>query len=420
MEPKQYPLKGGLFPLIALLLALLAMVGLFSVLRPEAALLDAAGESLEELEERDETLLRLVSLLRTGRLVATEKGKEVLTVTGDGETRCLSLRGETKLSLYRRGDELLLKPEEGEATGGKTEDFFPWLATLTDPELRLLLGAFATACDPRLTSDALLLECEGLFETADPSLTKEKTDFSHGEEEGTATLYRLHAEGETAAEAVALLEEFRSTEALFHLLSALAEENEARREAISAFFAGEGEFYGALTEESTLTASLTVFDGLLRRGEITLKGKDAALTLSLTLNGTDAALVLTATYGESVTSLALTDSVTEDEKSYLRELGVTLTENGESRESRFRFSWGKSKNDLALRLTLTDTEYYFRGTLEENKKDRVIFTLSRIEKNKENILPLPLQFTLTEEEEALELPDRDAAFPAPVAEGEEG
>ncbi|MBQ4036577.1 MAG: hypothetical protein IJC84_00450 [Clostridia bacterium] len=418
MEPKQYPLKGGLFPLIALLLALLAMVGLFSVLRPEAALLDAAGESLEELEERDETLLRLVSLLRTGRLVATEKGKEVLTVTGDGETRCLTLRGETRLSLYRSGDELILKPEEGEVTGGKADAFFPWLATLTDPELRLLLGAFVTWTDPRLTNDALLAECEALFEAAEPTLTKEKTDFSHGEEEGSAELYLLSAEGETAAGAVALLKELRSDAALLQLLASLAEENGARREAIASFFAGEGDFYEAVAKDPSLTAELTVFDGLLRRADMTLKGKDAALALSLTLDGTASGMVITATHGEAVSSLALTDSVTEDDRSYLREIGITLTENGEARETRIRFSWGKSKNDLALRLTLTDTEYYFRGTLDENKKSRVIFTLSRIEKDKENILPLPLQFTLTDEEEALTLPDKDADFSAPAAEGE--
>lgn len=450
--------NGGIFPLLALVLLFVTVFGFFGQMDPTREMKRAYEKTVEILSEEEEEIRFLRQCLMQGKTTLS-LGKETVTYQADlPRAASLSFAGKGYgAALTSHGDRLILSSEEllSENRAAKRQDAVSefWTGAFVESEClseetRMLVGLYLALTDPSFLEAGDLFEntAEDLLEIASPDCKKEKNTLTVGEEELSVkdisylfssedlkkmwTLFSAEAKKEGFLEAVV---------SAYACLCATEEKavSEEKREAIRDFLNGEGKTHKAFAEvflsaESEGKLSFHLYKGKvigigfsLKSGDVKANGEilfgnpvegASMRSLSLSVKKED----------ETVFSLALSAAIREDsETAFVREWNVAvtdtknflLTDKTES-QGKIRFSWGRVKKDIGLRLVLDEKEIALGGQLKEYKEGKTCeFSLSRLEVDRENRLQgKTLTVTLSPSADGISVPKAEQPlFP----EGEE-
>lgn len=443
-ENRRRARRGGIFPYIAFFLAVFTLVTAFLDLSPSRALKSAIRGTQKEWEEREEVLAFLSQVLREGGIQVEGKSFDLSYYGNLPEAAYLSLsNGDGDLSFYSQDDELILESQalldsplsaDREGAASKIDESALVSQEFPEKEILFLLRAYLALTDPALTQGTLSSAVSRVGNKLFGSAKREKGYFLVEGEEVSATKisYTLEADdfsrGLAAFQKEGEKEEVRDAVlAVFTALNALTGNptTKENKDAIETFFKGEGEKYDAFarTLESGDSRGEAVF--WIRSGSLvgmewslSLEGVTASLSLSLGKNikGSKESCLEWQWQrdGEEAVAFSLSHRMVEDsKKACIREVEWDFC--GE--EGKIRYSWGKTKGDLGLRVITPEKEINFRGELKEYKKRKKIsFVLSAVEENRENRLSSPLTLILTREGK---IPAMPAAKGPLFPEGEE-
>ena len=413
------PPRVGIFPCLVLALALVTLILFFVDTRPGTVLSRAAKKTADSLESP--VLSMLYKASQHGTLTATGKG-ETVTYIADLPARALVQKeGEGAFSLHLEQDSAAITLP-AQFSGARTAERKQLSAILQENNLalsaedRVRLRLWSALCDPDLaapkTRTALSL-----------ALQKEK-----GKAKIASSLY-LDKDGEEVScravvytydskRALTFLQTFFDNASFDEIgagleaLYALQNETLAveRRQAIAYAFAPLGTettfILSAMSDPSaTLTVTHCMASGALVETRIDLSSPRLTLTGALRYGvGGKAGDVTRGSFsvtkdGAEALSLSFLARVTEDtKKAFLSEAEYSLTDAtglftesaDQSLSGKMRFSLGKEKKDIGLRLVAGDSETYFRALLNEKAdQNGVSLTLNSWEENRRNTLRHP-------------------------------
>ncbi len=415
--------RGGIFPFLAFFLAVFTLVAALLDLSPDRALKSAIQNTKKDWNHREEALVFLSRVLREGS-VRVEGESFDLKYDADlpGEAALRLAQGDVDLELYAGEDELvwdsralLDSPLSGKRDDAakKIEESALGFCQFPEEQTLSLLRAYLALTDPDLLDGELSSALSRVGSKLFGSAKREKGDFLVEGEKLRATKISYLMEKENFTQGLAALQkEGRKEEvqnsvlAMFTALNALTGTSQTLedRDAIQAFLKGEGERYASFAralegEDSRGEAVFWIRSGRLIGMEWSfhLEGITASLSLCLgqSIKGSEESRLQWQYQrnGEEPRSVTLSHRIVEDsKKACIREVEWNLS----GQEGKIRYSWGKTKGDLGLRLITAEKEIAFRGQMKEYKKGKFLcFQLSGVEENRENCLSSPLTFTLT-------------------------
>lgn len=409
--------KGGIgFSLIlAVILLIWTLCGFLGELSPSRNLLQAWDQTREDLAEKEEVSLWLLSTAKNGSLAISREEDVIFSYRAAlPEKAKLTFEDDQEISLYSNGEKLILTGSELPSgyVADRADAAVLWedgpFSQAVPENLFSLFRIYLNLTDPQKEENEKQLEeiARVLWKSADPRRDSAEWAYSHEGQEKTVggssytfdsesltrLLETLAKEGEKEENRAAI----SSFARLFFALSgqALSAEEEAN---LADFVCGRGERYENLMEE-VAKGNLVLTFGIKSGRVIGLSAdfstdsrsasfrldfgekpkKSTAVSLNFTLSDSE---------GE-VLSFVLQDRILEDtRRAYIREWGITTSENGEKSQQTVRFSWGKEKDDLGLRFITSEGEVNFRGELIRHKRGKELsFCISRIEENRRNIL----------------------------------
>ncbi len=418
---------GGIFPVLAVILCFVTVISFFGAQDPQRELRQAWENTAEEFSEDEKTLIFLKDSLLQGSVdVSSEQESFSYTARLPEEAR-LSFGGENyNASLTSKGEKLALLSAElldavrvGER-GGAVQDFFESAyleSNVLSEEVKWILGMYLSLGDPDLLAleDRIGTVAEALWGIAEPSCKRESAKITVSEKEIKVKniIYTLDSEDLkkmwTLFSAEAKKEDLQnSVVALYRAIFAVEEKglSAAKEEAIRAFLRGEGEMHQRFNEVFLSPQSQAKFifsvyknrviqmNASLKSGDVTVagdvffgeKGSEAEERRAefSVLNGETA--LFSAKLSAHITENSAHAFVREWNWNIADEKNVLLEGKNET-AGKIRYSWGKSKKDLGLRVVLDEREVTFGGTLSEYKfGKRCKFDLIRMELDRKDLL----------------------------------
>ncbi len=418
--------RGGAFaPLLALLLALITVFGIFGAANAEKSLVRAMKKTEKRWEKREELLLFVTDVLfREGTLsIKQDKASVDYAIGNDGWI--LSQKGAEEnfvLQGDRKQNTLFYSPETLAAVyGGDWNEAAERLSatalsdqSLTEGEWEALETAVALT-EPGLYDALSLVEkrMKDLWQKSNPEVRKERDSRKLGKDTQKGERYTVTWDSKAMTKLLKALAKYGKREEEQALASALydtffcladGEINKKDKEALLQFLRGEGEAYAEMLRLSQEDKTSGKADFFVVKGEI-LHFEFSFSLQDTTLQGewewgesikdsTKTSMYLSLEQKNKGTlSLTLTDTLMENSDSALvREAAWNLRDSQGSyfkkgdNEGKIRFSYGKEKGDLGLRLIKEQDELVFRGTLEEYQKGKSVkLLLNQVEKNKEPV-----------------------------------
>lgn len=457
---RENPTKGGIFPLLAVVLLVSTVIGLVLDLDPERELLLAWEETREILTEDEADLLFLRDGLVSGSVTAERKDGSLSYMANLPESARLVFGGNGyRADLSAVGDKLVFSSSElsdgsrGGDRRGAAAAFFQspyYEADVLPAEIEALLAVYLSMTEPAFVSSAETIGrvAGELWDVADADCTKESASLTVGEETLSVkdVVYRFGPE-EFKRIWTLFTTEGKKTElqdavcAVYAAMSALdgkalSAEKEA---AIRSFLNGESDTFHEvgrvfLSESSSGEMRFSIYDGRvvgisfsLKSGDCTARGE---LFLGKTVkNDEKKTLNFSVKNGEKETlSIALSAAVTENgDRAFVREWSWDVRdENGillcdkTAAKGKIRFSWGKEKKDVGLRFATEDKTVIFGGTLNEYEEGKICkFVLGRLEVDRENLLAgRSLTVTLSPSADGIALPEATLPLFPPAEERE--
>ncbi|MBR2615939.1 MAG: hypothetical protein IKC69_04610 [Clostridia bacterium] len=433
---------GGIFPLLAVALTVVSLVGLFSYLSPASALSRALEKTEKIWAKKENVLLFVGSALQSGSLSVEGDGLSLQyeAALPDGASLEMKKGGED-VGLYAGGDEVVLETSllEDVLSDERVGAYAAWCESAfveAGREETALMPLFLAASDPALSDEKSMENLtDELYRAAKPSVEREKTELL-GKSEQSATRYRISLSSERlsacAKTLTRALEKEASRAALgarLDLMLSLLPAVEGVHLSSEALLADKAlEAFCEAAEESELTLDFYVCGGVVAAFGLEGEWDGATLSLSLFLGEKPAkeeqSLTLTLSPdGEEELVLRAKGAVTDDsEQAFIRTFSYELTDSSdtylaEKKSGEVRFSWGRARGDVGMRLITPEGEWNVGGTVEEYKEKKSIrLCLSRFERNKENLLEGELSLHISPEAEPKEPPEADGAL---FSEGEE-
>lgn len=404
------------------------LISLILYCLPSSALSRAVEQTAAEWEERESVFLFLSECCDSGSAELTRSGKSLISYRAAEGVRALSF-GET-LSLTERSDGVTLTSPRLSAPHGAPRsalrdqfDSTGLPALLGESESKVLQAYLSFAApEARRAFSGLSDTASTLISAASPTVTRAENTLTVGQTSlpVTDTVYSFDAEGITRA--VAALQEMLSEEEkraefayLSRVLSALVGTSTVLESEL-----GDAAYMTALSEslksDQASTLSYSVSDGRLVQLRLFLQGKvtrEFVLFFGESPEATQRFFQWSETDPEgAVRTVLLEDTVLEDsDRAYIRQWTRTDSARG---DVTVRFSWGREKGDLGLRFILPEREINFRGEMVSYRPEkRIEIKISRIEENKQNLIPgAPLMLTVTSEEpEPIALPAESVPIP---------
>ncbi len=431
------PARGGLgLPLLALILSVCTLISLCLFLLPAQRVKRALGKTLSSLQEREEGVLEPLSLLGEGSVALEGEGLRFSRLAKEGATLASFDRGEVEFTVSSQGQEVTLSSSALEENLTETAPS-PWVALqesgllseeIAQEERTLLPVLFALTDADALELDPVFSLLGKAISVGKGSLSSQKGEYALGSEGISATVYtdtytarrlenafkRFAKEGEKPEVQRAVL----SKAALLFALGG-KEPDRAMEENLSLFLSGKGERFAALqtlasAEGASLTVTYYVRGGAVMAlsakftsgdtvGEVQLffgkkVSRDRDLSLSLSWQ----------TGEETLFSASLTHRVTEDSRTaFIREMDFSVSdphqilglwESGQ-KSGKIRYSWGKEKGDLGLRIITPEGQVGFGGVVEKRSGKSTVCRISRFEVDRVNRLTGSLTLTLKKEPE---------------------
>jgi hypothetical protein len=433
--------RGGLFfPVLAVLLTVVTVVGLFTASSPSVRLARAWKKTGEALEERNEGTLGVLNLIGEGKITLTGADVAVNYQAQLPSGAALSVKkGETDLFVGAKGDRLSLRSStlSGINLGANRQGadlLFADSTFATQDENGRLLSFFLTFLQEELweserAENALL----AVWKSADPKLETEKISLVCKEESVSVSRQRYHFDSACLVrglEELVLECQDEKTAASFlgkaKLLGALTEGglSDEKYNAYVEFLSGKGEGFEALKRFLQDERNQITLDFHLRGGKVIdvkvsfvlgekvgegeiFFGKeireDEESTFRFYLRDGDTSLLdLTASLHTSENS----------KNAYVRELEYSVTEGGgqpgqnpEPFSGKIRYSWGKIKSDLGLRFITPSGQLSFGGVLKEKKGSQTVVEIRRVELNGQPLISENLTLGLYGDAEELILPE---------------
>ncbi len=451
--PKKSATRGsGLFLLLTASLFLLTLFGLLSCLSVGGSLESAVEKTKTRLEKQERDLLFLFDCLEDGGLSLEgegihaswnadlpERGSLVLTenkdtfgyyLTGDTVTVNIPFLFEHAKSGARRGSAVLEKSVF--STEGLRR------------EHRALALTLSALSDPSLWENEPLFDgLETVFQKARPAPEKEK-GFDWEEHDLTCTKITYSFDSEALVRSINALakegknEAFRESFLAFAgLARALCDHPLSEKDAakIDGFLTGQSEDFNTLSAQmgkSDSFATLSFFEkggylaGASGTWRIGTQGGSFSLYLGSGAKREDRTFSLSCLKDDKeMLSLTLSDRITDDsEQAFIREFDFSLSDqSGFWRDTEkpeqtvlFRYSWGREKGDLGLKILLPEEEINFRASLESyNRGSGAVLLLKRIEENRKNLLAgKEVRITLSDRDKVAAPPSaKEPLFPKP-------
>lgn len=448
--------KNGFFPLLACVLLVVTLTGFCLHLTGGGSVARAWKKTAGALREKEEAVLFLLSAVKEGSLSA--QGKDLSVSYQASLPRALSFSVKdhgAEIGFFAHEEQLTLHSPtllEGAYAAPRSGCAIAFSQSILNGEavseehaalFRLLLAL----SDPALWEEDAEADFSALWKKADPQMNKiplKARDM--GTVGGTAYEYTVNSRGLVTAlnEVVSLgqKEAFRNgirarAAAIFALCGKdFTPEDE---QSLFDFLSGKGEAFDTFSQlvgksDSKLELGVIVnrkgfvshFGASWNLGEyqgeiaILLEGKNG------TPSPEKATLSVKKGEGEYL-SFSAEFKVTDDsDLALIREATFSLSDQSgflqkdedEEKTVTLRYSWGKEKGDLGLKILTAEKEINLRGALDEWKSgNRLAFRLKRLESDGKNLLPQKeIAFTLRPNASPKDAPEaKGALFP----EGEE-
>ena len=418
--------RGGAFaPLLALLLALITVFGIFSAANAEKSLIRAMKKTEKRWEKREELLLFVTDALFREGTLSIKQDKASATYSIGEEGWLLSQKGSEEnfvLQGNRQQNTLFYSPESLAAVyAGDWDEAAERLSAtaLSDRDLAeeewAALKTAVSLTEPGLYDALSLVEkrMTDLWQKSNPEVRKERDSRKLGKDTQKGERYTVTWDSKAMTKLLKALAKYGKREeeqalaaALYDAFLCLADGkiNEKDKNALLQFLRGEGEAYKemlllAQEDKASGKADFFVVKGEILRFEFSFSLQDTTLqgewewgksiqdttenTLHLSFEQKD----------KGTLSLTLTDTLIENSDSALvREAAWSLRDSQGSyfkkgdTEGKIRFSYGKEKGDLGLCLEKEQEELVFRGTLKDYQKGKSVkVLLNQVEKNKEPV-----------------------------------
>ncbi len=415
---------GGFFSFLAVILAVATFIGLFASLSSGSTLSRTWSKTEKKLMQREEGFLFLCSALQKGSFSLTD-GETALSYEANlPEKASLSLSGAGyDLALFASGSALTAKSESllpktlsgDRAFAAVSLSSSAFASEEVKKEYLDLMGLFLALSDPNLPEgNALSGWMKKVAKASSPTLSYSDQILPHGDGiPVTSYYYRISSQGlqEGLLAWKKLGSDPKNADSLCAAISLLRasfglETSGETLEKIRAFAAGEGDWFQSLSdlagkENSVLAVDFSVSGGCVIAITADFVLGDFSGKFELFLgqdveNAPEQSLSFTLFQGEEkAVSLSLISRLREDsKKAYIREVEYSLEDEtslllGDEKalSGKVRFSWGKVKGDLGLRLITAEKEINFRGKVTQWKKgSQIDFEILGLEVNKENIL----------------------------------
>ena len=448
--------RNGFFPLLACVLLVVTLTGFCLHLTGGGSVARAWKKTADALCEKEEATLFLLSSLKEGGLSA--QGKELNLSYQASLPQALSFSVKdhsTEIGFFAQGDTLTLHSPallegayaaprggigtafsqsilNGEAVRCEHAALFRLILALSDPALwgedvEEGLSELWKKADPKMnkiplkvrdmgtaggTAYEYTVESHGLVNALNQLISlRKQEDFQSGIRARAAALFALCGKDFTPDDEKALLDFLSGKGDAFNAFSQLVGKSDSKLELgvivnrkgfVSHFGASWnlGEYQGeiaVLLEGKSGTPSLEEATLSVKKGESEYLSFTAKFHIT---DDSDLALIREATFSLSDQS------------------GILLDPEASEKTLTLRYSWGKEKGDLGLKIITPEKEINLRGALDEWKRgSRLAFTLKRLESGGKNLLTQKeIAFTLRPEASPKSAPEaKGPLFP----EGEE-
>lgn len=420
------PRPGGIFTLLALLLLLFTVISIFSYFSSASTLARALGQTAKAWEREEKNSSFLLSLAQKGQVTLTGAGKEI-SFSASPESASLAIRNEgMDVSFVSSGEKLTghgASLQGGDGTGARVGAF----SAFSDSALGEnrggswdLVRAYLALTDPDRNSDLFCENLQEIWQEIEAPLTRKKSSV---EEKISATEYTFTLKKNelsrllSAVSARGAEEDFRdSVAAHVGVLLALGGQNftSAQREQVTWFCQGKGERFAQLREDFSREESVIALSFFVKGGKVIGLTLDAAFGQETwkadVFLGTDPFSAGTSrarwerSVGEDALCLSIEQEVVEEMGAYMRQVNFEYknTREGlfplsqEAKSGLFRYSWGKEKGDLGLRIRTGEREVFLRGQMEKFRAGKeACVSILRMEEGGKNTLSDPLTLTLS-------------------------
>lgn len=434
--------RGGMaFPLLALVLLITTLLGLFSGGSSAGKLFRAMEKTGADLKKKEEGVLSVLSYLQQGSvaLSGTDLAVEYKAALPEGAS-LFTKKGSGSLKLVALGDRLALESPEllektlSGARGGAALLADSAFCLEETAESEALYRLFLALSDPALNGKIDVLSAAkkiGAKMGSDAEVTKAPL-IRRGEEFSvTRQTYRLSSEqlvkGLDAFAQLGQNEEWKQAlVSRYSLLLSLVgkEPTLGTEEAAALFLTGQGEAFQSLRdrlgkEKNQMTVEWDLYRGRVVRVHLSFRIGDEVgegeiyFGKNIKTAKTSEASLSVRRGEETVFQCSASLTLSEDSKNaYVRELDYSVTDpehriltEKDMASGKFRYSWGKVKSDIGLRWITPERQIGFGGVLKEQKKGTVTVEISRVEIDRVNQLTgEKLTLTLSGKKPELELP----------------
>jgi len=431
------PRRGGIFPFLALILTISMIFGFFSALHPEKKLARAIENTRAAISREEETLGFLYEAFQEGKILAENGTDTLLLQTNLPESALLTLSGtgyDAALTLQEENwilesksllNDALFASRLGAASALEGSLFsLPELEKSVLPFLRL----FLSVTDPAFSdeNDALSDALSALWKKARPTRETERVKVKESEKEISAEKISYRVDGEKLSDLLSFFPAVMDSEEICSLLEARLSAvyavmgksfSREDKESLSEFLSGNGasfnRFSEALKKEgASFTFAFVIAKAEIRNFELFFVSDAQSFCIEADFakdeNGKwEQSFALMKRSGEeTLFSASLTQKIVESsKKAYIREMEFDVSDpelrffDQAALSGKVRYSWGKEKGDVGLRIILPAHEVNFRGQLDEYKKGKTLrLSISRIEVDRANVLTSgAVKITVTKE-----------------------
>ncbi len=398
--------RTGFFSYLAVFLAVLTLIGFLTDLAPQNRLRRAWDRTVREIESDEAVFALIGTALSEGSIRLESKDTQILYAAALPKRASVSVSGNGESLVAVCEKDLFSLSVDGEVATGEraamAEELFAEPYDALSENEKGLLRAFLLVTRTSFSDGTAASVAERILKGAKPSLTRRGVSRTVGEKTRSATEYRFDFDSRAMTRALkTLVEEAqhnKSRQALTQMGEALVLFGGGGGEkfgVIEDFLDGKGELYDSvaarLEEKSWASLSFTVQSDKVVSVSFAFRIGEEEANFSLDLSEGSAESGVRLMLSMNGQALTVSQTVEESRESYLRTWQWTLQNGEKKEEGSIRFSRGKEKGDVGLRMKFGEREWYWRATLEKYRAGKEIsLKISRIERDRENLLAEPV------------------------------